>query len=164
MFCCPSGEVYSQQRPPRGVPLPDSCDYHTHALDVAKGNIRVSVSFPLIPGIDARYTLGDMTRQMFVSAWSLGSAGMWIDRQKGSINQRIVEFTANPSQLCTKESSSVPGEDSVPGGDVLDEVPTRSYMSSRRMISRYVCCSYAYGWSLYVYCFVQRWHHDMRGV
>ena len=98
-----------------------------HVKVLARGNIQVSEPVPLIPGTDTRYTLEDMIRRMFVSTWSLGSAGLrgvWIDRQRGSIARRVVAFTTHPSRLRTKEAPSVPGEDSVPGGDVLGEAPT----------------------------------------
>ncbi|KAG8215088.1 hypothetical protein J3R82DRAFT_8509 [Butyriboletus roseoflavus] len=91
-----------------------------HVKVLAKGTIRVSEPLPLIPATDTRYTLDEMVRRMFVSTWSLGSVGLrgvWVDRQRGSIDRRVVAFTTHPSRLRTKEAHLVPGEDSVPSGD-----------------------------------------------
>lgn len=126
---CPSGEVYTIYMLTNDVyegifhyrirvttkPVPSMS-----VKVLAKGGIRMSEPLPLIPGTDIRYTLDDIIRSMFVSTWSLGSVGLrgtWVDRQRGSIDRRVVVFTTHPSRLCTKEvSSSVPGEHS-------DEVP-----------------------------------------
>ena len=60
-----------QRRPPRDVPLrPWPRCLSTFSTRAAPGCCQ-----PLISGIDARYTLDDMIRQMFVSTWSLGSSG-----------------------------------------------------------------------------------------
>jgi hypothetical protein len=46
-----------------------------------------------------------------------------VDRQRGSIDRRVVAFTTHPSRLRTTEAALVPGEDSVSGGDEPDEPP-----------------------------------------
>jgi hypothetical protein len=94
---------------------------------LAKGSIPASGPLPLVPGSNDRHTFEEMVRLMFLSTWSLGSAGLrgvWVDRQRGSIDRRVVAFTTHPSRLRTKEAALVPGEDSVSGGDEPDEPPT----------------------------------------
>ncbi|KAF8548848.1 hypothetical protein OG21DRAFT_1515831 [Imleria badia] len=98
---------------------------------LAKGSILTSNPLPLIPGTEIRYTLEDIIKRMFVSTWSLGSTGLrgvWVDRQRGSIDRRVVAFTTHPSRLWTKEAGSVPGEDLISEGDGPDasdeEAPT----------------------------------------
>ncbi|KAH0836449.1 hypothetical protein J3R83DRAFT_8056 [Lanmaoa asiatica] len=89
---------------------------------LAKGSIRMEPP-PLIPGTNMRYTLDDIIRRMFVSTWSLGSAGLrgvWVDRQRGSIDRRVVAFTTHPSRLRAPEAPSAAENDSVSGGDTPD--------------------------------------------
>lgn len=88
---------------------------------LAKGSILLPDPLPLIPGTDVRYTLEDMVRRMFFSTWSLGSAGLrgvWVDRQRGSIDRRVVAFTTHPSRMRRKAVVSFPhgprGSDDAP--------------------------------------------------
>ena len=94
---------------------------------LAKGSIPTLEPLPLIPGTDDTHTLEEMIRSMFFSTWLLGSAGLrgvWVDRQRGSIDRRVVAFTTHPSRLRTKEAALVPGEDPVSDGDAPDAPPT----------------------------------------
>ena len=131
---CPSGEVYSIFMLTNDVyqgmfhyrirvavsPVPSMS---VHIL--AKGGIHMaSDSLPSMPGIDIRYTQEDIIRQMFVATWSLGSAGLrgvWVDRQRGSIDRRVVAFTTRPPRLRTKGAhENTP--DVTP--ENIDEVPS----------------------------------------
>ncbi|KAF8449349.1 hypothetical protein L210DRAFT_2660735 [Boletus edulis BED1] len=88
---------------------------------LARGSILPSEPLPLMPGTETRYTLEDIIRRMFVSTWSLGSAGLrgvWVDRQRGSIDRRVVAFTTHPRRLRSK----APGVDE--DEDASDEPPT----------------------------------------
>lgn len=132
---CPSGDVYTIFMLTNDIyggmfhyrirvtttPVPSMS---VHVL--SKGDIRTPEQLPLILGTDVRYTLEAAARRMFVSTWSLGQTGLrgvWVDRQRGSIDRRVVAFTTHPARLRTKEAALVPGEDSVSGGDAPDEAP-----------------------------------------
>lgn len=92
---------------------------------LAKGSIKPSEPLPLIPGTDVRYTLENIIKRMFVSTWSVGSAGLrgvWVDRQRGSIDRRVVAFTTHPNRLrsgsvADKDSDLVKSEDEAPTMD-----------------------------------------------
>jgi len=88
---------------------------------LARGSIPPSEPLPFIPGTETRYTLEDVVRRMFVSTWSLSSAGLrgvWVDRQRGSIDRRVVAFTTHPRQLWSKAPGVHMDEDG------SDEPPT----------------------------------------
>lgn len=131
---CPSGEVYTifmltndvyQGMFHYRIRITTSPVPSMSVKVLAKGGIRISQPPPLIPGTSIRYALDDVVRRMYISSWSLGSAGLrgvWVDRQRGSIDRRVVAFTTHPNRLCAKEAPSVPGEDLVPGGDAPNEV------------------------------------------
>ena len=121
---------------------------------LAKGSIPASEPLPLVPGTDVRYRLEDITRRMFFSACSLGSAGLrgvWVDRQRENVDRRVVAFTTHPSRLRTKEAALVPGEDSVSGGDA-DEPSTMDgkvvhVISSYDLRGTCVVCGWLWDWT-----------------
>ncbi|KAF9244113.1 hypothetical protein BU15DRAFT_59457 [Melanogaster broomeanus] len=71
----------------------------------------IGISTPLISTGDniGAPQLSVMIRGTFVSAWALGSVGLrsvWVERQRGSIDRRVVASTTYPSRLHSKEPSS----------------------------------------------------------
>ncbi|KAG9309875.1 hypothetical protein JVU11DRAFT_9903 [Chiua virens] len=83
----------------------------------------------LMPDIPPTISWGNMIRLMFFQSWSLGSAGLrgvWVDRQRGSIERRVVAFTTDPMELQEKdnEMSYVAEAGGVVSSGYSPEVPT----------------------------------------